>query len=85
MPDHVHLLMVFNPQVEMSKSIGCWKSYCAREIGFIWQRGYFDHRIRNATGLLEKAEYLVSNPVRAGLIERADDWAYSYKGTDLRQ
>ena len=37
MPDHVHLLISFNPQNEMGKSIATWKSYCARQQNLKWR------------------------------------------------
>ena len=83
MPDHVHLLITFNPSVEISKSMGCWKSYCARKLDFKWQRGFFDHRIRNSEGAVEKAEYICNNPVRAGLVENIEDWPYFYRGENI--
>ena len=42
----------------------------------IWERGFFDHVIRNAESYAQKWEYVRQNPVRAGLVERAEDWPY---------
>ncbi|MGZ5019476.1 MAG: REP-associated tyrosine transposase [Chthoniobacterales bacterium] len=43
----------------------------------IWQRGFFDHLLRNSDSYSEKWSYVEQNPVRAGLVERADDWPYA--------
>ena len=42
----------------------------------IWERGFFDHVIRNSESYAQKWEYVRQNPVRAGLVERAEDWPY---------
>jgi REP element-mobilizing transposase RayT len=46
MPDHLHALLSFPREKEMSKVVGNWKRYHARQNGVCWQDGYFDHRIR---------------------------------------
>ncbi len=42
----------------------------------IWQRGFFDHIIRNIESYSEKWNYVHENPVRAGLIRVADEWPF---------
>ena len=42
----------------------------------IWERGFFDHVIRNEESYAQKWEYVRENPVRAGLVERPEDWPY---------
>ena len=43
----------------------------------IWQRGFFDHVLRNDESYEDKWNYVRENPVRAGLVTKADDWPYS--------
>ncbi len=43
----------------------------------IWQRGFFDHLLRNSDSYSEKWNYVEQNPVRAGLVLQADDWPYA--------
>jgi len=43
----------------------------------IWQRGFFDHVLRNDESYGHKWNYVRENPVRAGLVTKADDWPYS--------
>ncbi len=72
MPDHLHALISFNQRERsMSKTIQSWKRFLNREQGIQWQRGYFDHRLRDENAHLEKANYIRNNPVRAGLVSRA--------------
>lgn len=43
----------------------------------IWQRGFFDHLLRNSESYSQKWNYVEQNPVRAGLVEKAEDWPYA--------
>jgi REP element-mobilizing transposase RayT len=42
-----------------------------------WQASFFDHIMRSGDSYEHKWKYIVENPVRAGLVERAEDWPYS--------
>jgi hypothetical protein len=45
----------------------------------MWQRGYFDHRLRSderGTQFSAKLNYIRQNPVAAGLCTRAEDWPW---------
>jgi len=42
----------------------------------IWQPGFFDHVMRNSESYASKWQYVRENPVRAGLVERSEDWLY---------
>ena len=76
MPDHVHALVAF-PKVESLLSVvRVWKGYQAKRLGIEWQVGFFDHRIRSNESASEKRAYILMNPVRAGLVARAEDWPY---------
>ncbi len=76
MPDHVHFLVNFPEGKVMQDSIEKWKRWTSRQLGIDWQRDWFDHRLRRDESWREKAEYIVNNPVRAGLVEEAGDWPY---------
>ncbi len=56
MPDHLHGLLVFPSDKNMSRVIGSWKKYHAQSHGVIWQENYFDHRIRNNEEFHQKVE-----------------------------
>ena len=47
-----------------------------RRLHWSWQAGYFDHVLRNDESEMEKWNYVLMNPVRARLVERAEDWPY---------
>jgi putative transposase len=76
MPDHVHLIAGFPKSDDMSNVIRDWKRLTARRAGIIWQRNYFDHRVRPDEGLQQKIDYIRENPVRAGLAQHPDDWPH---------
>ncbi len=42
----------------------------------IWQREFFDHVLRSNESYEEKWSYVRQNPVRAGLVARADEWLF---------
>jgi putative transposase len=76
MPDHLHLLASLNADSGMKKIVTSWKRYIAKHADVHWQRDFFDHRLRRDENFSQKAEYIRQNPVRAGLVSRAEDWPY---------
>ena len=63
----------------MSRVIGDWKHFQARNHGVKWQEGYFDHRLRDderGEELSIKMDYIRENPVAAGLCARSEDWPW---------
>jgi len=79
MPDHLHMLAKFSPEVGMKKLIRNWKRYLANESGIVWQRDFFDHCLRGDESLSNKATYILQNPVRAGLVDQSEDWPYQFR------
>ena len=78
MPDHIHAIMRFEGEQRMPNVIRAWKRWTAQQEGIIWQRGFFDHRLRTEDSSTEKRDYILQNPVRAGLIADISDWKYVY-------
>ena len=92
MPDHWHA--IFYPAYPLTLStvmesikVGATKriNRARGECGLLWQPRYFDRALRTVEEYGEKVEYLHLNPVRAGLVERPEDWPWSsvhdYAGT----
>jgi len=76
MPDHLHWLL----QLQSGSLGACLqrlKSRSGRSIGDAGS-GYHDHAIRRDESLRGVANYLLHNPVRAGLCERPQDYPYSW-------
>jgi len=43
----------------------------------VWQERFYEHTIRDEKDLLEKMEYIKNNPVKYGIVDVFEDWAYS--------
>ena len=82
MPDHVHLFVSLPGSLHLEHYVRLLKQYLHRtlrrdsESSRLWQPGFFDHLIRAHESYREKWEYVLQNPVRAGLVERTQDWPY---------
>jgi REP element-mobilizing transposase RayT len=82
MPDHLHAILAFPREPGMETVMKDWKRFVAGQTGVTWQRGFFDHRLRDHHELEEKTSYILMNPVREGLCERAEDWRWIYRPND---
>lgn len=74
-PNHIHLLIRFDrsngpagcpaPTTDLPKVIGALKSLCSRESGCpLWQRGYYEHIIRNEEDYFACWDYIANNPAK---------------------
>ena len=45
--------------------------------GELWQPRFFDRALRTVREYNEKVEYIHLNPVKAGLVQRSQDWRWS--------
>ena len=54
-----------------------------REVG-LWQRRFWEHVIRNDADFAAHVGYCLWNPVKHGLVARAEDWPFSSVHRDLR-
>jgi hypothetical protein len=56
-----------------------FKNFVAKEIsvGPIWSKGYWSEIISGDHLIAQKLDYVHENPVRKGLVTRAEDWRYS--------
>jgi len=69
--DHLLALLSFPPSGKSLKSVvSKWKEWTSKELGIVWQRDFFEHRLRHDESLREKADYILQNPVRKKLIVR---------------
>ena len=62
-----------------------WKKHHKRESNYqIWQEGFHPQEISDEEMLIQKTNYIHNNPVKRGLVSKAEDWIYSsarnYKG-----
>ena len=80
MPDHLHIIASVPQMVSLSEVIRSFKRWSARELKISWQRGFFEHRLRSYSSANQKFKYVLNNPVRAGLVESADQWPFTFIG-----
>jgi putative transposase len=73
-------------QFSRSMPVGEWRSRSriARGERGIWQRRFWEHRIRDADDFARYVEYCYINPVKHGLVRHAGDWPYSSFHRDVR-
>ncbi len=94
MPDHVHLVLsaltVDSSPLLLSEIVGAIKSVSARRInkllgrqGHVWQEESFDHCIRSDEYLHAKMAYVLSNPVRKGLVKKPRDYRWLWTADPL--
>ena len=83
MPDHFHWLFALKHEKSLSTCVNNVKSISAREInrflgrrGKVWQRGFHDRAIRRTEDLERIARYIVSNPLRAGIVDTLRDYPF---------
>jgi putative transposase len=90
MPDHFHVLI--GPQTSLEKAVQFIKggfSYRAKkELGSnmeVWQKGFQDHRIRDAGDYAQHVRYIHENPLKERFCERPEEFPYSsaHHGFDL--
>nr|WP_019215886.1 hypothetical protein [Legionella tunisiensis] len=43
----------------------------------LWQRRFWEHRIRNEQDMAQHIDYIHYNPVKHGLVKQVSDWPYS--------
>src|SRR4029077_2901184 len=75
MPDHLHFLVSFPDNgLRMRTIVSKWKEWTAKSLAIRWQRDFFEHRLRRDESARQKADYILFNPVRAGLVSNPEDW-----------
>jgi putative transposase len=90
MPNHVHLLIepLTNEEGEyysVATIMNLIKGRSARFInkelkrsGTLWLREYYDHYVRDENELNNIVRYIVMNPVKAGFVEKAEQWDWTW-------
>jgi len=83
MPNHVHLVLVPSDEDGLRATLGdLHRRYTgfvnarARTTGHLWQ-GRYGSVAMDEAHLVAAVRYVTLNPVRAGLVGRAGDWAWS--------
>ena len=87
MPNRVHVVCRLLPGQSLPDILKGWKVYTARETnrilgrrGTIWRREYYDRLIRGESEFYRAVQYVLNNPVRAGL----ENWKWVWsEGREL--
>ncbi|MFL6516016.1 MAG: REP-associated tyrosine transposase [Chthoniobacterales bacterium] len=91
MPNHIHFFCspAKVPIEPIQKWVAYWKSLASREWPRpheqpIWQRDFWDTQLRQHESYGSKWEYVVNNPVRAGLVKNGEHWPFQGELNPLR-
>ncbi len=94
MSNHVHILLkpgkVDNEIASISDIMRIIKGVSARQInlllrrsGTLWHREYWDYWVRSQQEFVNITEYIRNNPVKAGLVNKAEDWRWTWINPEL--
>ena len=92
MPEHVHLLLTPAHDLSLERAMqlikGGFSHECGSEFGRnkeVWQRGFTDHRIRDAVDFELHRGYIHRNPVKRELVQNPTEYRYcsAYPGFRL--
>ena len=71
MDDHVHVLVFPLEGYALHRIVHSWKSFSAKQLAKasgrttpVWQREYLDRIVRSQEELIQKAEYILGNPLK---------------------
>jgi REP element-mobilizing transposase RayT len=88
MPNHVHALIQPVSGWSLDDIVASWKTFTANGIGRlvrganeptprVWQAEFWDRFVRDENHFANVMAYIHNNPVKAGLVARAEDWRWS--------
>jgi putative transposase len=82
MPDHFHVLLSPTETLERALQLikGGFSFRARKELGFggeIWQKSFYDRRVRDVDEYCAFREYIHRNPVKGRLASVAEEYAYS--------
>jgi len=87
LPNHVHLVIYVERFVKpLHKILQSLKRHTARQGNIIlnrtgnpfWHSESYDHYVRDYWELSRILDYTINDPVKAGLVNKAEDWKWSY-------
>lgn len=84
MPDHVHVILTPSEEVTIERAVQFIKGGSAKQIRErlifkfpVWQRGFSDHRIRDAADYGNHVRYIENNPVKRHLVATPREYRWS--------
>jgi putative transposase len=92
MPDHAHVVLVPSDDRAISAVMRIVKGAIARKVndafqrgGPVWQTGFFDKVPQSVDELNAYVRYVEDNPVVAGIVTNAEEYAFSSARGDCRE
>ena len=88
MPDHVHVLLdARDENAALRDLVKRWKQasgywYMRRCGRTLWQSGYFERILRREDTTEGVANYILANPVRAGLAKELGEYPYAWVSSE---
>jgi putative transposase len=83
MPDHLHIILTPGDSTSLEKAVQLIKGASSHEIGKgkpthfpVWQQGFTEHQIRDATDFVSHVQYINENPVKARPAETPEDYPH---------
>lgn len=74
-------------RIKRAVSLACRKDYCRADWvtasklkhreSTLWQRRFWEHRIRDDNDFARHVDYIHFNPVKHGHVQQVEDWPYS--------
>jgi putative transposase len=91
MSNHVHLVIKLTDEApDLSQIMHSIKRYTAKESNIIlnkkgafWMKESYDHLIRSEKELRNVVNYVINNPIKAGLTEHWGKWPHTFIRLDL--
>ena len=81
MPDHLHVILTPGETTTLEKAVQLIKGGSSREIGKrpgmrfpVWHAGFTEQQIRDQHDFESHTRYIDQNPVKAGLVEKSEDY-----------
>lgn len=96
MPDHVHLVLAplsdERGAISIAEIMQAIKGASAHRInrvlgrkGEVWEQEFFDRALRREESIADKVEYILGNPVAAGLVRNPPDYRWTWRDTGERR
>jgi putative transposase len=84
MPEHLHILLTPSDKSSIENVMQMIKGGSSHRIGIekpqafpIWRRGFHDRWMRDAEQFWRAKSYIEQNPVKVGLVEKAEEYQWS--------
>ena len=83
MPDHLHLVVeAIDSRADLVQFVSLFKQrtgyvHRRRTASALWQAGFYDRVLRKDEATATAVQYVLANPVRAGLARTIGEWPFS--------